>query len=194
MNSQFWWYVSRSSGLVTWALVSATIVWGVLLSTRVMSPTYRPAWLLDLHKWLAALSVAGVTLHLVGLVADTYVDFGWQDLSIPMVSQWKPGPVAWGIVATYMLVAVQATSLAMKHLSRRFWHAIHLTSYAMFVLTTVHAFTSGTDARNYLFQIFGATLIFSVVTATGIRLMRSARATSSPVGARANTPTVRSRA
>ena len=28
------WYVARSSGIVAWALILTTIVWGLLLATR----------------------------------------------------------------------------------------------------------------------------------------------------------------
>lgn len=175
MNPQFWWFLSRASGIVSWGLLSATIVWGVLLSTRLLRPVDRPAWLLDLHKWLAALSVAGVAIHLAGLVADNYVDFGWRELAVPMASKWQPGPVAWGVIATYLLVAVQATSLAMKKLPRRFWHVVHLTSYAMFVMSSVHAFAAGTDASNHFFLIFGVIVITLVITMTVIRVLYATR-------------------
>lgn len=174
-NPQFWWFLSRASGIVAWALLCASIVWGVLLSTRLMRPHDRPAWLLDLHKWFAALAVAGVAIHMGALVADTYVDFDWRDLSIPFASQWKSGPVAWGVLATYLLVAVQATSLAMKKLPRRFWRLVHLTSYLMFAMTCAHAFTAGTDASSNLFQIFAATVITLVSTLTVVRVFYAMR-------------------
>lgn len=194
MNPQFWWFLSRASGIVTWALLSATVIWGLLLSTRLLRKVDRPAWLLDLHKWFAALSVAGVAIHLVSLVADNYVDFGWKDLSIPMATNWKPGAVAWGVLATYLLVAVQGTSLAMKHLPRHVWRWIHLSSYAMFAMTSLHAFTAGTDASNQLFQVFGASLITLVGALTILRVMYAIRDSKpksepiqrrSPVSARA---------
>ena len=30
------WYVARSSGIVAWALILATIVWGLLLAVPIM--------------------------------------------------------------------------------------------------------------------------------------------------------------
>ena len=47
----------------------------------------------------------------------------------------------------YLLVAVEATSLAIRHLSRRTWHAVHLTSYVTFVVATVHGLNAGTDRQ-----------------------------------------------
>lgn len=175
MNPQFWWFLSRASGIVSWGLLSATIVWGILLSTRLMRPVDRPSWLLDLHKWFAALSVAGVVIHLAALVADSYVEFGWKELAVPMASEWQPGAVAWGVIATYLLIAVQLTSLAMKKLPRRFWHAVHLTSYVMFAMASVHSFAAGTDASNQYFLIFGVMIITLVLAMTIIRVIYATR-------------------
>ena len=175
MNEQFWWFLSRASGIVAWGLLCATIVWGILLSTRLMRQVDRPAWLLDLHKWFAALSIAGVAIHLAALVADSYVEFGWRELAIPMASTWRPGPVAWGIIATYFLIVIQLTSLLMKKLPRRFWYLIHLTSYVMFAMTSIHAFAAGTDASNDLFLIFGAMLITLVIALTVVRVLYAMR-------------------
>ena len=47
------WYVARSSGLVAWALVTASIVWGLALSSRLIRRRGVPAWLLALHRYLS---------------------------------------------------------------------------------------------------------------------------------------------
>ncbi len=51
-----------------------------------------------------------------------------------------------------MLLAIELTSLAMRRLSRAVWHTIHLSSYPLFALATVHGLTAGTDRNNALFQ------------------------------------------
>ena len=53
MNPQIWWYLARSGGIVAWVLLVASVVWGVLLATRVLKPHDRPAWLLGMHRWLS---------------------------------------------------------------------------------------------------------------------------------------------
>ena len=42
MDAKITWYVARSSGLVTWALILTTIVWGLLLATRRSATARRP--------------------------------------------------------------------------------------------------------------------------------------------------------
>ena len=77
------WYVARSSGIVAWATVTASILWGLTLSSRLVRKRGVPAWLLDLHRFLGTLSVVFVVVHLFGLWADNFVYFGWRELFIP---------------------------------------------------------------------------------------------------------------
>jgi predicted ferric reductase len=167
LNPQLSWYAARSAGVVAWALVTASVIWGLALSTRIVRRRGIPAWLLDLHRFLGTLSLVFVVVHLVGLWADNYVYFAWRELFVPMASKWQPGPVAWGIVATYALIAIQLTSWLMRRLPRRLWHAVHLSSFLLFVTATVHGFQAGTDRGalvvEWLALTGGSLVLFLVV-------------------------------
>ncbi|HEU5302314.1 MAG TPA: ferric reductase-like transmembrane domain-containing protein [Acidimicrobiia bacterium] len=168
MDPHLWWYVARASGIVGWALVTASVVYGLWVSLRLTRRRPRPAWVLDLHRFLGGLSVVFVGVHLAGLAADSYAHFGLGELLVPFASSWKPTAVAWGIVGVYLLVAVEATSLLMRRLPRRLWRAIHLSSYGIFAVSTIHMFTAGTDAGNAALQwsaVAGTTaVVFLTVT------------------------------
>ncbi len=184
MNPQFWWYLTRASGIVAWLMLTASVVWGIVLSTRAFPDQRRPAWLLDLHRWLGGLTVSFVVIHLAALVADNYVTFDLVDLLVPFASEWKPLPVAIGVVAMWLLVAVEATSLLMKHLPRRVWRGIHFTSYAVFLLASLHASFSGTDRANWLYQVSAAASIVAVMWATVYRLTHPKRVASRRIPSR----------
>ncbi len=66
---------------------------------------------------------------------------------VPFAAKWHPAAVAGGILAMYLLVTVELTSLARHRLSARWWRAIHLSSIGAFVLATTHALAAGTDTR-----------------------------------------------
>jgi len=151
VRSQTWWYVARSGGIVAWALASLAVIGGLQLSTRLLRRP-APAWMLDVHRFLGGLSVAFLGIHLLGLALDDFIGFGPADLVVPFVSSYKPAAVALGIVAMYLLLAVEITSLLMRRLPRRTWHAVHLTSFVVFVTGTVHGLTAGTDRHNAVFQ------------------------------------------
>jgi DMSO/TMAO reductase YedYZ heme-binding membrane subunit len=148
--SQIPWYAARASGVVAWALILLTIVWGMLLATRVLGRRAAPAWLLSLHRYLGALAVVFVGVHVGAILLDTYTSFGPVDVLVPFASSWHPVAVAWGIVGMYLLAAIEITSLLRHKLSNKVWHAIHLTSYILFGVVTVHFVTAGTDARAIL--------------------------------------------
>lgn len=184
MSPQTWWYVARASGIVSWVLVSASVVFGLWVSLRLTRTRPRPAWVLDLHRFLGGLSVVFVGVHLAGLVADSYVDFGMRELLVPFASTWKPGAVAWGIVGLYLLLAIEVTSLLMRRLPRRLWHAVHLSSFGVFVVATVHMFAAGTDSGNSVLQWAALGITGIVVFLTAARLLgaRTARRPGRAVG------------
>jgi DMSO/TMAO reductase YedYZ heme-binding membrane subunit len=144
------------------------------MSTRLMSRRVSPAWLLDLHRHLGGLAVVFTAIHVAGLVADSYVTFGWAEILVPFASSWKPVAVAFGVVSLYLLVAIEVTSLAMRRLPRSMWRWIHRSSYLLFAFATYHGIAAGTDAGNPLFRVVSWAAIV-VVTALTIVLVVSAR-------------------
>jgi predicted ferric reductase len=171
MSSQTWWYLARATGFVAWALVAASVLTGLLLSTRLTKSRPTPGWTLDLHRFLGGTAVLFTALHVAGLVGDTYVHFGPADLLVPFASAWKPGAVALGVVALYLLIAVEGTSLLMRRLPRRLWRGIHLTSYVLFWTSTFHLQLAGTDARNAFARWSVNLVITAVVFLTLVRAL-----------------------
>ncbi len=181
LNSQLSWYAARASGLIAWSVVTMSIVWGLALSTRIVRRKGIPAWLLDLHKFLGTLSIVFVAVHVVALWADTFVYFGPRELFVPFASAWRPGAVAWGIAATYLLLAIQLTSWAMKKMSRKVWHSVHLLSFPLFASATVHGFTSGADNTNLAVEwvaITGGGFVMLLLAFRVLAPRRAARTTT----------------
>ena len=181
------WYVARSSGLVAWALLAASVLWGLLLATRVFDRTPSPKWFLDLHRFLGGTAVVFTAVHIGALAADTTVHFGWREILVPLASRWRPAPVAFGVISLWILVAVEITSLLMRFLPRRVWHAIHLSSFALFFAATFHALSAGTDVHHQAFVLLCDAFLAVVLLLTLVRLAagkrRAARPPAAPVGA-----------
>lgn len=190
MNPQLWWYVARATGVVAWGLASLSVLWGLALSGRPFGRRPTGPWLLDLHRFFGGLAVVFVAVHIGAIVADTFVHFGWADVLVPFASNWKPLPVALGVVALYCLVAVELTSLAMNRLPKRFWRGVHFTSAIVFVASTVHFLTAGTDRSNTALRLAIAVtvaaatflLTFRIMDATQPKPERRARVPRVPVG------------
>lgn len=166
MSEQFWWYVTRASGMVAAVLLALTLIWGLLLTTKLIDRRGLPAWLTDLHRYLGGLSVIFIAVHMAALVFDNYLVFSWSDLFVPFASSWKAGPVAWGVGAFWGLVVVEGTSLAQRRMKRSLWRGLHYLSYPVALMTALHAAQAGTDAGNPVFRAVSIGLIgvLSVLT------------------------------
>ncbi len=127
---------------------SLSVLWGLALATRAPVTARPRPWLLDLHRFLGGLAVVFVAVHLAGLALDPFVSFGVAEIAVPMASSWKPGAVAWGVVAAYLLLAVEITSLLKKRIPARLWRSVHLTSYLLYAFATVHLLLAGMDRTN----------------------------------------------
>jgi DMSO/TMAO reductase YedYZ heme-binding membrane subunit len=185
--TSLWWYIARSSGLVAWALLALSVLWGLALSTRALGARPRANWLLDLHRFLGGLAVVFVAVHLVGLALDPWVQIGVTQMLVPFSSSWNPVAVAWGVVGLYLLAAVELTSLLRKHMPKRWWKGVHLSSYGLYAVATIHLLTAGTDRHSpvLLWSVLGATT--AIVVFTTYRIVGPGKA----VSARAGRPTRR---
>ena len=171
MNPKIWWYAARASGIVAWGLAAASVIWGLVLSTRSARQRMRPVWVLDLHRYLGALTVVAVGVHLGALVADSFVPFGWADLFVPGASAWRTVPVAFGVVAFWLLVAVEVSSLLRPRLSKRLWSRIHLLSFAVYALATLHYLQAGTERTNPILLLVVEATTAVVLGLTLLRLL-----------------------
>ena len=152
-TEKIWWYTARSGGIVAWVLVTLAVCWGLFLSTRAASKAAQPAAILDLHRFLGGLSVVFTAVHVVGLVGDTWIQFGWMEILVPWTSEFKPTAVAWGVIAMYLLVAVELTSLMMKKLPRPLWRQIHRASFGLYIFATIHGIQAGSDTLNEWYRM-----------------------------------------
>jgi DMSO/TMAO reductase YedYZ heme-binding membrane subunit len=179
MSDQIFWYVSRSAGLVAWMAAAGSILVGVMTPSRILGRRPTIPWLVDLHRMLAALASVFLIVHLGALWFDHFVQFRLADLLVPWVAT-VPGlsrlSLALGVVATWFLAAVQLTSLVRDRLPPDLWRSIHLTSYAVLVLGTVHAIMAGSDIANPIVAATGMSTVTAVVLATTVRVRRSRRA------------------
>ena len=191
MAPEIWWYLARATGLVAWALAVGSLLLGLALATRAMGSKPKGAWLLDLHRWLGGLAVVFTVAHVGGLIADSYVSFDLVDALVPFAASWRPGAVAWGVLALWVMAAIEVTSLLMRRLPKRVWRAVHLSSYLLAVAATLHGVTAGTDVGHpavawaILGSIAGATFF---VVYRRVAPKKAARSIPARAAAKASAP------
>jgi len=180
--TKVWWYVSRSTGVVAWALLALAVLWGLALSTRALGRRSPAPWLLDVHRFLGGLAVIFTIVHFVTLSFDPWMksEYGYKltQAFVPFTSTWKPGPMACGIVAFYFLLAVELTSLIKNRLPQKFWRGVHLASYPLYAMATIHLLTAGYDNQNPLLRWGVIATVGAVIFFTVYRIIGPGRAES----------------
>lgn len=170
MIAQVWWYATRAAGLMTWASATASVIVGLLLASRALGRRPTGPWLLDLHRYLGGMTMVFLALHLVTLWADSYVEFGLAELFVPGASRWRTGAVAWGVVAAWIVAAVELSSLIRDRLPRRLWHGIHLGSIVAVVMGSIHGWQAGSDVGNRVVGVAAAVAGLAVIGLGAVRL------------------------
>jgi DMSO/TMAO reductase YedYZ heme-binding membrane subunit len=175
------WYVARAGGFLAWALSAFSILWGLLITSRPLGKRISGPRLLDLHRFIGGLSVVFTLVHIVALRLHRFEDlhFGFKELLVPMASDWHPGAVAYGIVAFYLLIAVEITSLVRRRLSPTVWRRVHYSGFIVFLLGSIHALKVGTDVQNPVIWWPSAIISAAVV---GLAVTRAMSAAQDSVG------------
>ena len=177
MSGEMSWYVARAGGFLAWALSAFSILWGLLISSRALGKRISGPRLLDLHRFIGGLSVVFVAVHILGLRVHHFqgVRFGFRELFVPMASSWHPGAVAYGIVAMYLLIAVEITSLLREKLPDALWRRLHYSGFVVFLLGSIHALKVGTDVQNPVIWWPSAVVCAAVVGLAVTRAMAAAQ-------------------
>lgn len=180
MRGEMSWYVARAGGFLAWGLSAFSILWGLLISSRALGKRISGPRLLDLHRFVGGLSVVFTIVHILALRLHEFEDlkFGFKELLVPMASDWHPGAVAYGIVAFYLLIAVELTSLMRRRISASLWRRVHYGGFAVFLLGSIHALKVGTDVQNPVIWWPSAVLCAAIVGLAVTRAMSAAQEAS----------------
>jgi hypothetical protein len=174
VSSQVPWYSARAAGIVAWALAASAVIWGLVVSTRAVTPRPRPAWWFDLHRFLGGAALVFTGVHVVSILLDGYVHFGLANVLVPLTGSWHPLAVAWGIVAMYLLLTVEVTSLLRSRIPKRLWRGVHFATFGLYLLATVHALSAGTDAWTAPFTLAALASLLLVGALTFLRVWQAA--------------------
>ena len=181
------WIIARASGLLAYAMVSATVVAGLVLRGRPLTKL-RPAAVADIHRFLSLLGILAVGLHGTALVLDSTVKISPAALLVPGLAPYRPVWTGIGVVVFELMLLIHLSFRLRSRIGARNWRRLHWAAYAVFVGATVHGLMSGTDSdRPWALGIYLSvtTLVagLTVWRATAPRRGRSAPRGGPPVPA-----------
>ena len=152
--SEALWALGRGTGVVALALMTITVVLGIL--TRSGRPAFGlPRFAVTLvHRNSALLGTVFIVIHVVSLLFDPYAQLKVLDFVVPFQGSYRPFWLGLGTVAADLLIAVVVTALLRRWIGQRAFRAVHWASYALWPIALFHSIGTGTDAGRGLFILF----------------------------------------
>jgi methionine sulfoxide reductase heme-binding subunit len=165
------WLLARSSGLLAYALVTASVLAGLVLKARPLGRSVSPAAIVGVHSFLALLGLGSLTLHGAALVLDDSVDIGLAALLVPGSAPYRPLATALGVLAAEVMVLVYVSYSLRRRIGAKAWRALHWLTYLVFAFATLHGLAAGSDSgRTWALALYGAA-VGAVLAAFGWRLL-----------------------
>src|SRR5689334_17705275 len=147
MWQEITWTVARAGGITAYALLTAAVVIGLVLSLGWRSRAWPRFLTREVHQFATLLALAFTALHGLALWFDPFTRFDLAELLVPLASHFRPLWMALGIVAGYLLGALFLTEYLRPLIGFAWWRRLHHLTFAAFALATAHGLTTGSDAR-----------------------------------------------
>ena len=144
-TDQFFWVLSRVSGLGSYAALALALVTGIALRTAVLDWLGSNRALRSLHEYTTVLWIPLAGLHLIALVLDSTSRVTITDLVIPFRAGYGTLAIGLGTLAVDLLVVVTVTAWLKRRMNPTLWKWVHRLAYVAFAFVFFHAILSGTD-------------------------------------------------
>jgi predicted ferric reductase len=181
------WYLERLTAFLAYLAIAGSVVYGLLLSTKLLDAIAHRPISFALHQDLASfgLGLAGIHGALLGL--DHTIHFSIADLAIPFASPYRAAWVGLGQLAFYASLAVVLSFYARRRIGQRRWRVLHYATFLVFVASTAHGVAAGTDsATGWAWWTYvGASAVVAFLATYRITLSVAGRLGRGPAPARA---------
>ncbi len=180
---QAWWYVTRAAGLTSYILLWLSMVWGMAISTRILSPAVEGTYSYDFHEFLSLLGLGFVLLHVIVLAIDRYLPFSLWQIMIPFIDSYRPLWVGLGIIGFYIFLLVTVTFYMRQSIGMRAFRNIHILSLVGYLGATLHGLFAGTDSALGITKVIyvGTFLVVIFLTAYWLVLRGLSKPAEKPV-------------
>ncbi|MGN6743457.1 MAG: ferric reductase-like transmembrane domain-containing protein [Amnibacterium sp.] len=149
--SEAFWALGRGSGAVLLALMTVSLLLGIVTRSGRPLGTLPRFGVTLVHRNVALLSVVFLAVHVGSLLLDPYAQLRLVDVVVPFLGRQSPFWLGLGTAALDLTVAVTLTALVRRWIGQRTFRAVHWASYALWPLAFAHGIGQGSDARSLWF-------------------------------------------
>ncbi len=170
------WWTIRASGFVAYAALTASMLFGLMISSRGLDGGVQRKTVLELHQQWTLSAVVATVVHITATVVDDYAAIDTIGALVPLASETLRGPVALGTVAFWGLAVLAVSSWMRSRLSFAVWRVVHAAALGTFLVALAHGLLAGVDSQWTAVQVLYLSTGVVVFGSTVFRLLYSVRA------------------
>ena len=180
------WLASRSAGVLAWLALSASMVIGLAMATKVAPRTLTPR-LRVAHERVALTALVALGAHGLLLLGDSFLRPTLLDLLVPFSVDHAAFWTGLGQIAGYIVVALSLSYYARTRIGARRWRNAHRYIPIAWVLGAVHVVGAGTDIGDLWLQVPFVASIAAVGVLLAMRLLGMGPRSTAPPRVRGRT-------
>ncbi|HSM44457.1 MAG TPA: hypothetical protein VK969_05515, partial [Acidimicrobiia bacterium] len=77
------WAIIRGSGIAAFALLSASVIWGLLVSSKLVARFVKAKPLTWFHESLGVASLLATLIHVFVISIHDFLEFSWREILLP---------------------------------------------------------------------------------------------------------------
>jgi DMSO/TMAO reductase YedYZ heme-binding membrane subunit len=182
------WVAERTFAFLAYGAMTGSVVYGLLLSTKILDVIAHRPITFALHQDLASIGVGLAAVHGMLLALDRTVPFSIAQIAVPGLAPYAPVGVALGQVGFYLMAIVVGSFYLRRRIGQRAWRLLHYVTFLAFVGSTAHGLVAGTDSATpwawWLYVSSTVTVVFllayRVTLSIAARVVPEARPTRVP--------------
>ena len=140
------WYLTRASGVVGYLMLSASTMWGIVLSSKLTKKSIPPWLSLAMHNYLSWSAIGLTAFHAFVLLFDSYYTYTVANLLIPFTGPYNPFWVGIGVIGFYLMVITAVSFYLRSWIGQKNWRRLHYLTFLVYLMGTLHGWMAGSDA------------------------------------------------
>ncbi len=154
-SEHIFWIASRASGIVAIALMTFSVVVGLMSGGRLLNRFGRNVRartgteqrdLTRMHEYTSLAAMLAIAVHALTLLGDGYLQPTITELVVPLAIDYRPIYTGLGIIGGYVVVILGLSHYARDRIGAARWKRLHRFVIVGWLLSVVHILGAGTDA------------------------------------------------
>lgn len=141
-----WWITSRAAGITALLAVTASVLIGLTMATKILRRPKLNRTLLSVHEHAALAGLIAIAVHGLTLLGDPWLRPGLSGLLLPFTMAYRPLYTGLGVIAAFLAVLLGLSFYARKRIGPKLWRKAHRWTIVVYVLGIIHTLGAGTDA------------------------------------------------